>query len=128
MVELQAILGLCQTFGVCIILSSGAYFFSKNTSDLVIDPIENMIERVNHITSDPLSAVHDEEERLLIDAIKQGMFGKNSEYFFDEDEDKDDEGDDKVNLMETEILEQTLYKLGALMAIGYGEAGSRLIG
>lgn len=73
MVELSATLGLCQTFGVCIILSSGAYFFSKITSDLVIDPIENMIERVKHITSDPLSAVHEEEERLLIDAIKGGF-------------------------------------------------------
>lgn len=30
--------------------------------------------------------------------------------------------------METDILEQTLYKLGALMAIGYGEAGAKLIG
>lgn len=30
--------------------------------------------------------------------------------------------------METQLLEHTLYKLGALMAIGYGEAGSRLIG
>ena len=31
-------------------------------------------------------------------------------------------------LLETDLLEQTLYKLGALMAIGYGEAGSRIIG
>ena len=31
-------------------------------------------------------------------------------------------------LLETELLEQTLYKIGTLMAIGYGEAGSRIIG
>ena len=30
--------------------------------------------------------------------------------------------------LETSLLEQTLYKLGSLMAIGYGEAGSRIIG
>ena len=30
-------------------------------------------------------------------------------------------------MVETELLEQTLYKIGALMAIGYGEAGSHLI-
>ena len=29
--------------------------------------------------------------------------------------------------METELLEKTLYKIGALMAIGYGEAGCNLI-
>ena len=33
----------------------------------------------------------------------------------------------KQATIETEILEQTLYKIGALMAIGYGEAGSHLI-
>lgn len=69
-VRLSAILGICQTVGVCIILSFGAYLFTKITSDLVIDPIENMIERVKHITADPLSAIHEEEERILIDHIR----------------------------------------------------------
>ena len=44
--KLAAILGICQTIGVCIILSLGAYLFQKITSELIIDPIENMIERV----------------------------------------------------------------------------------
>ena len=56
--KLAAILGICQTIGVCIILSLGAYLFQKITSELIIDPIENMIERVKHITKDPLSAIH----------------------------------------------------------------------
>ena len=30
--------------------------------------------------------------------------------------------------LETQLLEQTLYKIGSLMAIGYGEAGSKIIG
>lgn len=72
MVQLSAVLGLIQTVGVCIILAFGAYFFSKITNDLVIEPIEKMIERVKHITSDPLSAIQEEEERLLIENIKQG--------------------------------------------------------
>ena len=29
--------------------------------------------------------------------------------------------------METDILEQTLSKLGALLALGFGEAGSQII-
>lgn len=53
-VHLQAGLSLMQTIVVCIILTAGALMFQKITSDLVIKPIEHMIERVNHISKDPL--------------------------------------------------------------------------
>lgn len=29
--------------------------------------------------------------------------------------------------METEVLEQTIVKIGALLALGFGEAGSKII-
>lgn len=89
-----------------------------------------MIERVNQITNDPLSAVHEEEERLLIEALRHG-FGDDEDFISDLDSDVEEKAKEKCeekHLMETDILEQTLYKLGALMAIGYGEAGSRMIG
>ena len=88
--NLSAICGLCQTFGVCIILFFGAYFFSKITSDLVIDPIEAMIERVNTITKDPLSAVHEEEERLLIEALRHGFGNDEEDYISDLDSDSEE--------------------------------------
>lgn len=50
-----------------MILTAGALMFQKITSDLVIKPIEHMIERVNHISKDPLKAAHEEEERLLFE-------------------------------------------------------------
>ena len=46
-VKLQAALGLVTTILVCTMLGSGAMIFSKLTTDLVISPIEDMIERVN---------------------------------------------------------------------------------
>ena len=57
-VKLQAALGLVTTVLVCTMLGSGAMLFSKLTTDLVISPIEDMIERVNKITVDPLGAAH----------------------------------------------------------------------
>ena len=86
---IKATLGIIQTFGICVILSCGAYFFSKITTELVIEPIENMIERVKHITSDPLSAIHEEEERLLIDAMKWGK--KNQEEDLDLSSDEEEQ-------------------------------------
>jgi hypothetical protein len=66
------------------VLSAGAGIFSKLTTDLVITPIETMIEKVNNITKDPLKAAYDEEERLLMEE-----FAKN--------EDSDGEGNDGFN-------------------------------
>lgn len=71
-VKLQAALGLVTTVLVCTMLGSGAMLFSKLTTDLVISPIEDMIERVNKITADPLGAAHQEEERLLFEELAQG--------------------------------------------------------
>mmetsp|Transcript_13668 Transcript_13668/g.21406 ORF Transcript_13668/g.21406 Transcript_13668/m.21406 type:complete len:287 (+) Transcript_13668:989-1849(+) len=42
-VRLQAVLGILTTILVCAVLGSGAMFFSKLTTDLVISPIEDMI-------------------------------------------------------------------------------------
>ena len=44
---------------------------SKITTKLVISPIENMIHRVNHISHDPICALQDEEERLMIEELDE---------------------------------------------------------
>ena len=97
-VQLSAVLGICQTIGVCIILSLGAYLFTNLTSNMVIDPIEKMMERVKHITADPLSAVHEEEERVLIDHLRS-LQKKNKKvdiydmsHIDDSDDGEDDDG------------------------------------
>lgn len=68
-VVLNAQLGIVTTFLVCIVLSAGAAIFSKLTTELVISPIEAMIDKVNNITKDPLKAAHDEEERMLMEEL-----------------------------------------------------------
>lgn len=69
--KVQAVCGLGTTFLVCMVLGSGAMIFSKLTTDLVITPIEDMIERVNGITEDPIKAAHNEEERLLYEELAE---------------------------------------------------------
>jgi len=69
-VRLQAVLGIFTTILVCGVLGSGAMFFSKLTTDLVISPIEDMVQRVNDITNDPLAAAHAEEERMLFEELE----------------------------------------------------------
>ena len=69
--RIQAGLSIGTTLLVCIVLGSGAMLFSKITTDLVITPIEDMVQRVHSITDDPLKAAHQEEERLLIHEMAQ---------------------------------------------------------
>lgn len=57
---------------MCFVLASGAMFFSKDANDLVIQPIEAMIQKVNRIAKNPLEAAQEEEnEALLFEQIKQ---------------------------------------------------------
>jgi len=75
-----------------------------------------MIKRVKKISVNPLEAAQDEEreaverERLIMENPK--LLPKQSK---------------KGGPMETEVLEQTIIKIGALLALGFGEAGTEVI-
>lgn len=129
--RLTAALSICRTFFVCFVLAAGALFFSKDANDLVISPIEAMITKVNRIAKNPLQAAQDEENEALAKEkakedeekakIKWPWWKRLYNRFFGR---KIDTGE---NPYETVILEQTIVKIGALLALGFGEAGAKII-
>ena len=44
--ELNAILSILRTIFVSVIMGAGAMLFSKDVEDLVVSPIEKMLEKV----------------------------------------------------------------------------------
>lgn len=133
--KLEAALGIGTTVLVCIVLASGSMFFSKISNELVINPIETMLKRVVQIGKDPLKAAHDEEEREYLielaakeqkrlrklnsidqDLLEQQQLKKHDALY---------KGNDQP--LETVIIEGALSKIGGLLAIGFGEAGSKII-
>ena len=54
--RLDAGLSICRTIFICIILTGGALFFTKDTNDLVIIPIDKMLDKVKKIAKNPLEA------------------------------------------------------------------------
>jgi hypothetical protein len=82
---------------VCIVLGSSAMVLSKITTDLVISPIENMIDKINKITINPLLAAEKEEEMLLLEELEQA---NNDSGLL-----KIDKKKKKKEIMETVILE-----------------------
>ena len=110
---------------ICVILILGGYVFSKITSDLVITPVEDMIMKIQEITKDPLKAAQEEEEKFLYQELDEKDDFKNETKNFEDEKLKIKKDGDTP--METQVLESQLTKIGALLALGFGEAGASII-
>lgn len=99
---------MIRTIFVCIVLAGAAIIFSKDATDLVLTPIENMIKKINNITQNPLEARKIEEDEAM---IWEKMLMENKEIA------KDIEERDNY---ETSMLEKIVVKIGGLLAIGFG--------
>jgi hypothetical protein len=64
--ELNAILSIVRTIFVSIVLSTAAVLFSKDVQDLVLTPVERMLETVKRIAENPLKAANEEENQAFI--------------------------------------------------------------
>jgi hypothetical protein len=54
--KMTAGLSIVRTIFVCVILSFGSLYFSKDAHEIVILPIEQMIRKVNSISRNPIEA------------------------------------------------------------------------
>jgi hypothetical protein len=71
--------------------------FSKDANDIALRPIERMIEKVKRIAKNPKKAI---EEKII---------------------------SNDANKYETIIIENAIIKIGTLLALGFGDAGSEII-
>ena len=56
----ESIINICRTSFVILILSLSSIFFTQDAQNLVLDPLERMIEKVKMIAKNPLIAASDE--------------------------------------------------------------------
>jgi hypothetical protein len=54
--RIEAGISIGRTIFVCLVLGVGALTFAKDANDLVLTPIERMIDRVNRIARNPISS------------------------------------------------------------------------
>jgi len=97
----EAVLGILLTTFVIFLLAAGTMTFSRDVNNLVIIPIERMVQLVQEISANPL--------------------GKD---FSLKPEDLKDTNDG----METTLLLRTISKIAGLLRVGFGEAGAEIIG
>jgi hypothetical protein len=90
----------------------GAFFFNRDAQTLILTPLERMMERVKIIAKNPLAASTGEIDKAGILTMTQKKGKKNKK---------------KKVVEETTILEEAILKIGQLLALGFGEAGSKII-
>ena len=113
--RLSALLSIIQTIYICIILALGAVYFSNDAERLVIKPIEAILIKVKKIAKNPIAS--SDLRGATLASIQQ----KKSCFCCEANNENNAE-------FETKIIEQTIIKIGILLALGFGEAGSEIIG
>ena len=113
--KMSAIFNILKTLAVASVLVGASFLFSKDLTDLILMPIENMLKIITSIQENPLNAIKIEEER----AITQDQLRRADSNALREQEELDG--------YETAVLERIVLKIGSLLAISFGEAGAELI-
>lgn len=140
----EAMYGIFITVFICIVLCIASLYFSNDANKLVLQPVEHMIGIVASIRDDPLVAMKmaDDEYKLeLKEKAKLRQRQQSSQHLLTANETLMHRCKRRImrawnkcrvssqeGLMETQILEKTIIKLGSLLALGFGEAGAAIIG
>jgi uncharacterized Fe-S center protein len=102
-----------------VVLGLASIFFTKDAQVLVLDPLERMIEKIKLIAKNPLiAATEDINEAGLMSFISK----QESKDIIDKKVKEEEQ------MYETTVLERAIVKIGHLLALGFGEAGSGIIG
>ena len=101
---------------ITIVMAISILFFQNTSTKLVLNPIERILEKVKLIARNPLAAA--KEEQIAMAGIMTMMHNK---------EQKQENQSIKNENVETVMLEAAITKIGHLLALGFGEAGSAII-
>jgi len=82
---------------------------------MIVVPIENIISKIKEMTKNPISVLYETEKEQILNILNSGNKKKCCK-------------SKKVKEpLETELLEKNISKIGSLLALGFGDAGSEII-
>lgn len=128
--KLEAGLNILQTIFICLAVGIGAMSFSGDANVLLLKPIERMMTKMECIKEKPMEAMRlgdIEFRRIEFEHLqRRDQYRKANlchKCFF-----KIKQKQKVQDPMETVILERTIIRLGALLALCFGESGGEIIG
>ena len=99
-------------------LSGAAILFENDARNLVLGPLEIMIEIVENVAKDPINAKNVENLQTGVKAmLDQG----------EEQNKSKDKGNEEEENYEVSVIKAAIIKISALLAISFGEAGGEII-
>ncbi|KAF4660247.1 hypothetical protein FOL47_007246 [Perkinsus chesapeaki] len=132
----EAKMSMLQTSMIVVLLGLGAMLFSSDTQKVVIAPIEKMVNIVKQLADDPLRKPEVEQDEQDLDDSDGSENGHADDHEGSSDRHSRKKGrkSKKVSSatrdkeMETDMLENTILKIGGLLRVGFGQAGAQIIG
>ena len=118
---LLAILNIIRTFFVSAIVLGGSFLFGNGIHRLMIQPIERMIEKVSLLIQKPQKI---KEESFI---KQEEELAKFTDLDIRDTEAEETEDTKKSQQLETDKIEAAINKIGILLGIGFGDAGTNLI-
>lgn len=113
---IESRINICRTTFIVILLGLASIYFTKDAQELVLDPLERMIEKIKAIAKNPMVATTEEVNEAGIMSFSAAS------------EDKNKVGKKEGVQHETAVLERAIVKIGHLLVLGFGEAGGNIIG
>jgi class 3 adenylate cyclase len=120
----EAVYSILQTTFIVLLLALGSVGIARDTQNLVIAPIEKMVNIVRQLADDPLKKPEVELKGELPPA--PGALQGPTDISHVSSAPSTAEPDSAT--FETEVLERTILKIGGLLQVGFGEAGAQIIG
>lgn len=62
--QYESVMNILRTTFVCVVLAVASLFFNKGAQELVLNPLERMIEKVKIIAKNPQIAATDEIDKI----------------------------------------------------------------
>jgi class 3 adenylate cyclase len=151
--QVESIIDITKTIFLCIILIVASLYFEGDADELVLKPLDVMTEIINKVKYDPIGSRNIDALNEIKDEGKKGLEENENGDKLQADASegvKDPEGTDILNTeqkkqekekelhkkqvdeimeenAELQLVQRSIIKISALLAIGFGEAGSTVI-
>ena len=125
--KLKHIYYLLLTLISCISIVFSYIFHESDLTNILLTPIEVMIEVADKVSKDPMNAknINELEQEIIVLLQKNVKIDKNKRKSIIEDLNK--KYNDCYNSYEVKVIMNAIIKISALLAMSVGEAGGQII-
>ena len=135
--QILAIINISRTLFICLVLIIATLMFEGDANDLVLKPLDVMTDIIQKVVNDPIGARNLDAMNIIQEQEEKEKAIKRLESILEKNQDdnklkEDIEKEKQVAEVleehaEVQVIQKSIIKISALLAIGFGEAGADII-